>query len=60
MPLVPMIGGAMRRRTLLLALAGLAVVVAAGAVQLRPREDRVTRANYERIQIGMSRADVEG
>jgi hypothetical protein len=49
----------MRRRTLLVALAGLAVVVAAGVVVLRPRQDRVTRANYDRIQIGMSRADVE-
>jgi hypothetical protein len=49
----------MRRRTLLVALAGLAVVVAAGAVALWSRADRVTRANYERIQIGMTRADVE-
>jgi hypothetical protein len=49
----------MRRRTLLVALAGLAVVVAAGTVVLWPREDRVTRANYDRIQIGMSRVDVE-
>jgi hypothetical protein len=49
----------MRRWTLLVALAGLAVVVAAGVVVLWPRADRVTRANYERIQIGMTRADVE-
>jgi hypothetical protein len=49
----------MRRRTLLVTLAGMAVVVAAGAVVLWPREDRVTRANYDRIQIGMNRANVE-
>jgi hypothetical protein len=49
----------MRRRTLLVALAGLAVVVAGGAVVLWPRANRVTRENYDRIQIGMSRADVE-
>jgi hypothetical protein len=49
----------MRRRTLLVVLAGLAVVGAAGVVLLRLQEDRVTRANYDRIQIGMSRADVE-
>jgi hypothetical protein len=49
----------MRRRKLLVVLAGLAVVAAAGVVVLRPREDRITRANYDRIQIGMSRAHVE-
>jgi hypothetical protein len=49
----------MRKRTLLVAMAGLAVVVTVGAVVLWPRADRVTRANYERIQIGMTRADVE-
>jgi hypothetical protein len=49
----------MRRRKLLVALAGLVVVVAAGAVGLRRRADRVTRANYDRILTGMSRADVE-
>jgi hypothetical protein len=44
---------------LLVALAGLAVVVAAGLVVLWPRGDRVTRYYYDRIQIGMNRADVE-
>jgi hypothetical protein len=49
----------MRRRTLLVALVGLAVVVAAVVVLLWPRAGRVTRANRDRIRIGMSRADVE-
>jgi hypothetical protein len=49
----------MRRRKLLGALAGLAVVVAAGVIVMWPRAERVTRANYDRIQIGMSRAEVE-
>jgi hypothetical protein len=37
----------MRRRTLLVALAGLAVVVAAGAVVVWPRAERITRENGE-------------
>jgi hypothetical protein len=50
----------MRRRKLLVALAGLAVVVAAGVIALWPtRPNRVTRENYDRIQIGMTRAEVE-
>jgi len=49
----------MRRRTLLVALAGLAVVVAVGVVVLWPRADRITEANFERIRVGMSRTDVE-
>jgi hypothetical protein len=49
----------MRRRTLLVALAGLAVVVAVGVAGLWPRADRVTRANYDRIQFGMTPAEVE-
>jgi hypothetical protein len=57
-PLVPVIGGDVRRRTLLVVLAGLAVVVAAGVVVLWPRADRVTRENFRRIETGMSRADV--
>jgi hypothetical protein len=48
----------MRRRKLLVALAGLAVVVAAGAVVLWPRTERITQENYDRIQLGMSRAHV--
>jgi hypothetical protein len=44
---------------LLVALAGLAVVIAAGVVVLWPREDRVTRGNFDRIRAGMSRAEVE-
>jgi hypothetical protein len=51
----------MRRRTLLVALVGLAVVGAAGVVVLWlwPRPERVTRENYDRIQIGMGRREVE-
>jgi hypothetical protein len=48
----------MRKRTLLVMLAGLAVVVAAGAVVLWPRP-AVTRRNYNRITDGMSRVQVE-
>jgi hypothetical protein len=48
----------MRRQKLLVALAGLAVVGAAGAVVLWPRPDRITRENYDRIRVGMSRAEV--
>jgi hypothetical protein len=49
----------MRRRTLLVVLAGLAVVGAAGAVVLRPRPHRITRTNFQRIKEGMRRAEVE-
>ena len=49
----------MRRRKLLVALAGLAVVVAAGAVVLWPRTDRITRENCRCIRVGMSRHEVE-
>ena len=50
----------MRRRKLLVVLAGLAVGVAAGLVVLWPRSaSRITRENFNHIQIGMSRADVE-
>jgi hypothetical protein len=49
----------MRRRTLLLVLAGLAVV-AAGVVVLWPAPpSRITRENYDRIRVGMSRVEVE-
>jgi hypothetical protein len=50
----------MRRRTLLVALVGLAVVVAAGVVVLWPRPpSRITRENYGLIREGMTRAEVE-
>jgi hypothetical protein len=49
----------MRRRKLLVALAGLAVTVTGGVVVLWPRGDRITRENCDRIQEGMSRAEVE-
>jgi hypothetical protein len=58
-PLVPVIGGDVRRRKLLAALAGLAVVVGAGVVVLWPRAERITRENYEAIRLGMTRAEVE-
>jgi hypothetical protein len=48
----------MRRRKLLAAV-GLAVLVAAGAFVLWPRLDRITDENFDRIQEGMSRAEVE-
>jgi hypothetical protein len=40
----------MRRRTLFVALAGLAVVVAAGVVVLWPRASRITRSQFDHIQ----------
>jgi hypothetical protein len=52
----------MRRRKLLVALAGLAVVVAAWAIVLWPRAmptSLVTKENCARIQLGMRRAEVE-
>jgi hypothetical protein len=49
----------MRRRKLLVALAWLAVVVAAGVVVLWPRENRITQENCDRIKEGMSQAEVE-
>jgi hypothetical protein len=45
-----------RRRKLLLGLVGVAVVVVAGVVVLWP--SRITPENYERIRVGMSRAEV--
>jgi hypothetical protein len=53
------IGGSVRRRTLLVVLAALAVVVAVAVVVLWPQQDRIKRENYERIQRGMSLAEVE-
>jgi hypothetical protein len=54
-----MIGGGMRRRKLLVALAGLAVVVA-GVVVLWPRSaSRITRENFERVHPGMSFQEVK-
>src|SRR6516162_2477131 len=50
----------MRRRTLLVVLVGLAVVVAVGAVVLWPQPpSRITRENYDRIREGMSRAEAQ-
>jgi hypothetical protein len=54
----------MRRRKLLVVLAGLAVVGAALAgkmlaLELRARPDRITRENLARIKEGMSRGEVE-
>jgi hypothetical protein len=52
-------GNAMWRRKLVLALAGLAVVVAAGVVVLWPRPpSRITRENYARVRVGMNRTEV--
>ena len=50
----------MRRRKLLVVLAGLAVAVAAGVVVLWPSQpSRITQENCDRIKKGMSRAEVE-
>ena len=57
-PLVPGNKQAMRRRKLLLALAGLAVAVAVGAIVLQPGTNRVTRENYARVRVGMNRTEV--
>jgi hypothetical protein len=51
----------MRKRKVLVVLAGSAVVVAVGVVVLWPWREPVspiTRANYQRIQLGMSLAEV--
>jgi hypothetical protein len=48
----------MRRRNLIAAV-GLAVLVAVGAFVVWPRPNRVTRENYNRIRLRMSRAQVE-
>jgi hypothetical protein len=49
----------MRGHKLLVALAGLAVAVAGAAVVPWPRQNRITRENFERIEQGMSRSQVE-
>jgi hypothetical protein len=48
-----------RGRKLLVAVAVLAVLVAAGASVLWPRPDRITRENFNRIREGMTWAEVE-
>jgi hypothetical protein len=57
-PLVPVIGGDVRRRKPLVVLAGLAAVVAVGVVVFWPRPDRITQENYDRICENMRRAEV--
>jgi hypothetical protein len=42
-----------------LVLAGVAVVLAVGAVVLWPRPDRITQENFDRLREGMSRGEVE-
>jgi hypothetical protein len=49
----------MRRRTLLVVLVGLAVVIAAGAVVVWPQPSRITKENCDRIHTEMTRAEVE-
>jgi hypothetical protein len=50
----------MRRRKLLPgAVAVLVTLAGVAALVLWPRADRVTRANFDRIRVGMSRAEVE-
>jgi hypothetical protein len=50
---------AMQRRKLGWVLAGLAVVVAVGAVVLWPRPDRITLEHFEQVAEGMTLAEVE-
>ncbi len=52
-------GVAMRRHRLRWALVGLAAAIAAGVVVLWPQPNRVTEANIHRIQVGMTRNEVE-
>jgi hypothetical protein len=49
----------MRRRKLLVALAGLAVVVAVGVVVLWPGQSHVTEENFSRIRQGSTEAEVQ-
>jgi hypothetical protein len=49
----------MWRRKLIAVVAGLALLVGAGAFVLWPRPDRITRENLGRIRDGMSLAEVE-
>jgi hypothetical protein len=48
----------MRRRTLLVALAGLAAAITVAATWLWTRTNPVTRENYARTALGMSRSEV--
>src|SRR5258708_730719 len=53
-------GYAVRRWTLLVVLAvGLIALVGVAAFVAWPRPDRVTRENFDRIKVGMSRTEVE-
>ena len=49
----------MRRRNLLAVLTGLVVLAAGGAVLLWPPEERIARANYDRIEKGMTLSEME-
>jgi hypothetical protein len=49
----------MRRRKLLVALGGLAVLVAVGVFVLWPQAHPVTEENFGRITVGMGRAEVD-
>jgi outer membrane protein assembly factor BamE (lipoprotein component of BamABCDE complex) len=49
----------MRRRKLVVALAGLTVVIAAGVVVLWPQTSRPTAEDIARIKNGMTRAEIE-
>jgi hypothetical protein len=48
----------MRRRKLLVALAGLAAVIAVGLIALWPSSSRVTPADFHRIKYEMSKLEV--
>jgi hypothetical protein len=47
------------RKRLLVPLAGFLVLTLIGVSVLWPRQNRITRENYDRIRFGMSRAEVE-
>jgi hypothetical protein len=48
----------MRRRKLIAAVVGLAVLVAVGAFVLWPRTDRITEENFDLLRVGMSKPEV--
>ncbi len=49
-----------RKRLLVLLAAPGALALASTVAVLWPRPSRITRENYDRIRVGMSRAEVEG
>lgn len=50
---------ATKKRLLLIAAVPLAIVVVLGVLSILPSRPGVTKANFDRIQVGMTRAQVE-